>query len=373
MKPRVSVLLVTTHLIIAVSAAHADIQSQTIVVDLEKETISPGAPTINIAANPSVVIDILPSKCTYKIVPGYATLQTKRLGPQAMGALRQSLGALPDSVSRANLLAAVDRATGQEKESVAKAVEQTVTLASSIVLNFERGMSAQAIRDTDSDHLWKITLLEHHQDYTVEVTPQGGTLDLCKQQRPYYVVIHVDAASFELNWSAGFAVSSLRDERFRLDPVDGQPDKLAIVANGHQGPPSNLIALAHYCYAKPTINWLCLSSGLGTDLPSTGVLLLTGIATRLKPIQSANAFYITAAATYGHHKVLGDDYSGRQNPRVPSGTTSASLLTNRYTVGFALGISYGFLGSEDKFKSVYSKTGTTSEPVTSGSNPKKQD
>jgi len=363
-------------LVLVSSRTNADIESQTITLDLEKATVSPGAPTINIRANPSVVLEIRPSACNCEILPAYAGVRKSNIaiGAHEAEELTKVFGADFNLLSSTQIMIAQEKKGGDPSLAAILASLEEKTRpseASSVALNFVHGRIRAAEKQDLDGHLWTVTLSGQREDYTVEVTLKGGPQKECGDVgRRYYVVIHVDSAPYELNWSGGFAVSSLRDDRIRLDPAD-QPDKLKVAPNGHGGLPSNLIAMAHYCYTKPALNWLCLSTGLGTDLPSTGLLLLAGPSLRLRPIQRANSFYLTAGAIYGQHKVLNDDYAGRLNPTVPSGTSSISLLTNRYTVGVAVGLSYGFIDAQDKFKSVYSKTGSSSEPAAKGAEPAK--
>lgn len=344
--------------------AGADIQSQAITLNLEDGTISPGAPTINIRANPSVVIQVHPAQCQCTIRPTFA--QPTKGTADRSAALESKLKAaasLNDSAAIQSLQ--------QQKVDLAKAKdEETKTDGSAIALNFEVGPPAAVRQDSDA-HQWKVSLPAARADYVVALDVKARSDDTCgKTPTTYYVVIHVDSAAFELNWSAGFAVSSLSDERLRLDP-NPNTGMLNVVPNGTSGPTSNLVALAHYCYSAHGWSWLCVTSGLGTDLPSSGLLLLGGVATRLRPLQNANSFYLTAGAVYGPRKVLGDDYAGRANPMVPVGTTTSTLLTTRYGFGFAVALSYGFIsGAEDKFKGVFSGNNTSSAPAPTNSSPK---
>ena len=346
-------------LLLPPASSLADIQSQAITLNLEDGTISPGAPTINIRANPSVVIQVHPSKCQCTIRPTFA---------QPRKALAARSAALATELT--NPASRYDSATIQslKQEQIdldKKKDDETKTDGSAIALNFEVGPPA-ATRDDNDGHQWKVTLPAARADYVVALGVKEQSDGACGRPQTYYVVIHVDSASFELNWSAGFAVSSLSDERLRLDP-NPATGALNVVSTGTSGPTSNLVALAHYCYSAHGWSWLCVTSGLGTDLPSTGLLLLGGVAARLRPLQNANSFYLTAGAVYGPRKVLGDDYAGRPNPMVPVGTTTSSLLTTRYGFGLAVALSYGFIsGAEDKFKGVFSGNSTASAPAPTG-------
>jgi hypothetical protein len=193
--------------------------------------------------------------------------------------------------------------------------------------------------------------------------------DLCiddkkKDRPPIYVVLHLDTAWAALNWSAGFSVSSLRDQRIQIqDQGDGKQPLLArLEPNGPT--PIQLAAYAHYCWTSDNFEWLCFPTlGLATDLKE-GFQLTFGPALRAKVIPSTNSFYLTFGAVYGQRKVINDDFVGRVNQSVPVGTTSASVLTSKYSWGGFVGVSFGFLGSSDKFTGVYSK-GKTSPADTS--------
>ncbi len=455
---RIRIVVATFLSIFVPPLLRADIASSTITLNLSDGTISPGSPTINISANPSVDIRVSPATCTCRLVPDYAppgppvaALRTNALldqliklhapaatilSPTQVASLRTALNALHSTyttqitslknMSRSlkahpahplnvkdikpylNDQLNVDAAKPPTAEQVAQATTNVATQldnaqknqadviaadqhlnntvaatadatdGSAMALNFHSKSKKEqatghdvplAAQANTFGTAWDVNLLNERADYVVTVVVTGADADCAnKNGHTYSVVIHVDSAPFELNWSLGIAVSTLWNQTLRLDPITNSTN-LAIVESGHSSPPSNLVALAHYCTTD--IKWLCFTSGLGTDLPSTGVLVLFGPSYRFRPLADLNSFYITAGAVYGPHQILSSDYAGRTSPTVPPGTTTSTLLTTSYKVGFAVSLSYGFLnGAQDKFASVFSSNNSASSPAPSSSQPK---
>ena len=117
--------------------------------------------------------------------------------------------------------------------------------------------------------------------------------------------------------------------------------------------PFQVSAFAHYCSVKDNSEWWCpIAVGLGTNV-TDGVQVMLGTGARVRVIPETNSFYVTLGGIYGQRKRLNDDYAGRVNPTLPADVTLNSVLTNRYGFGWFVGISFGFFGSESKFKGVY--------------------
>ena len=415
-------------------------RSNSLKLDFDNGTVSPGDPTINLRSRPSVVIEILPAG-RYSIYPtGWKSWLRPRLGrllesqfiPSSVkdqlrqeisdpskydpsrlsdvlksirGSLDTSAAALTNTSATATapskgpdlhmladalpsettkgITAAVAAAPTPEakraileqstasvaadKSSVAQ-VEAATTTGDRAVLNFIAG-NADKVDHADGEWSWTVTMKPVARDYPVDVVctsiSKDGKDAPCP--RPHMVaVIHVETARYDFSWSAGLAVTTLRDARYRIDKNSDPTKDSALVANGHEGYPYQLATFVNYCLAKPTVSWICPATvGVSTDVPVDKLTILLGPAVRFRPLDIKNAFYLSAGLSYGTRKVLNDDYAGRST--VPPGVTTSSIYTDKRSFGAYVGVTFGFLGSSSQFTGVFSgskSTADTAKPAT---------
>jgi hypothetical protein len=311
--------------------ASADARSSTITLDFEHGTISPGDPTINLNAQPSVVVEMVPAG-QYRIVPT-GTKSAKAatdINTRASSENKASPGAAPKSVP-------------------------AITVGDRVVFNFV-GDGKDTI-DSDGTWSWTVHMKKGMRDYPIDVICESFIKDGKKapcSRAHMLAVIHVETAPYDFAWSAGLAVNSLRDTRYRIDPNPDDTNHSKLVRNGHGGYPYELATAANFCLVRQ--DWLCpISVGVSTAIPVDRLTILLGPAVRFRPLDISNSLYLSVGVAYGSRKELNDDYAGRST--VPAGTTSASILTDRRGFGGYVGLTFGFLGSADKFKGVFSGSG----------------
>jgi hypothetical protein len=414
--------------------AYAQDRSNSVKLDFDHGTISPGDPTINLSSRPSVVIEILPAG-KYSIYPtGWKSWVHASLSPllaspyltedlkdqirqtinnpakyepsRLMSILTSTSNSLAKSSATltaasatasagspsldAHLLAetlpmetangintnfkAATSVEAKKKVLDAKAaaiagdkstVDQVAAAATPgdrAVLNFVAG-SKDEIGHTDGEWSWTVTMKSVTRDYPVDVVCESiskeGKDAPCP--RPHMVaVIHVETATYDFSWSAGLAVTTLRDARYRIDKNSDPTKDSALVANGHEGYPYQLATSINYCLAKPTVSWLCPATvGVSTDVPVDKLTILLGPAVRFRPLDIKNAFYLSAGLSYGTRKVLNDDYAGRST--VPPSVTTSSIYTDKRSFGAYVGVTFGFLGSSSQFTGVFSGSKNSSD------------
>lgn len=354
--------------------------SSSVRLEFETGRLIPGDPTINIRAYSSVVIEVFPPSSEYRFRPAF--LKRKEVDPndRRLGNLKEALGdqfagflstlnslaaegKRPDEVS-STLAAAAPDASKQVVKNLASSIQAVAAdvspaVGSRAVLNFHTCGSHKPCPDVvpaPGVPFFNVFLPNQpHQDYLVDIEREKGSV-------PRQVVIHLDHSTFELLWSAGFAMPWLRDDRIRLDPQsDGKT--LDVKVNGFGSVPYRVAAFVHYCFLEKGLNWGCLTGGLGTNVPVDDLTIMAGISGRARPIPSLNSAYLTVGAAYGQRKALNDDLAGRDDPTVQSGTSASSLLTSRRDFRVFVALSYGFFGGEEKFRGVYSGLGNSNSPA----------
>lgn len=328
-------------LLAGVGMAAADGRSSTVTLDFEHGTISPGDPTINLNAHPSVVLEIVPPG-NYEIIPT-RSLESGRTKPAADRSSTVSAGA--------------------------ESKERTIT-GDRAVFNFVPDREDRIDGQPGGAWSWTIYMKKGMRDYPIEVKCVPVRPDPAKQdstvpaecKRAHMVaVIHIETATYDLAWSAGLAVNSLRDARYRIDPNPDDPNHSALVRNGRGGYPYELATAANFCLVRH--DWLCpITVGVSTAIPVDKLTILLGPAVRFRPLDISNSLYLSVGVAYGSRKELNDDYAGRST--VPAGTTSASVLTDRRGFGGYVGLTFGFLGGADKFKGVFSGSGEKTAQAT---------
>jgi hypothetical protein len=277
----------------------------TITVDMSTSpvTVSPGSPTLNPRETSSVVIDVSPKNQAY----GYSIL-------------------------------------------VAGAEVQNSNWNTRAVLEFVATSGKSAGPPKLQSSIWVIPYTSHLQVVSVEINEWDSTRDNASFIRTYVVPIQLDPTRFNLNWSAGFTVSGLRDDRFRLDSIPNDSQHLTLVPLTGSSLAYSAAAFANYCMTS--LRWFCWSAGLGLDIPVSGIELMLGPSLRIKPLASSNSGLLTGGLIYGPRKRISADFQGRT--MVPAGTTQDSLLSTRYDVQLFIALSFSFLGGENEFKGVFS-------------------
>jgi len=373
-------------------------------------SITPGDPTINIVANPSVTLNILPGSDVFAVAPilsvrgaqAAVAQQLKQLSslPESTG-LKSFLDAKVLALSTKSLTAAEVQTTAEELSAKAEEVKgnpaatttlkesaqalastESTTIANAVLLRFHRimGESAQerAVALSDPAAGWDIYLRDPHSSFDFPVTitclgaPGDGSTPDATQcpagSRKRTILIHVTPASWAIAASAGVMFPWLRDERYRTEATsDGTATHLVRV-HPDGSLPYYLVSYLHYCPIGgiAVLNAFCPSLGVGTKVPSSGVLFTLGLSGHIKPLENVNSGYLDFGIAYGPHKVLNDDYVHRPSPiTVPSGTSASNLLTTRYAFKAFVGISIGITADIDKFRGLYSGTkgGTQTTPA----------
>jgi hypothetical protein len=234
-------------------------------------------------------------------------------------------------------------------------VAAATTPADRAVLNFVKG-SKDRTPKRDGEWSWTITMKAVTRDYPIDVVCTSVSKDSKNAACPkahMVAVIHVETATYDFSWSAGLAVTSLRDARYRIDKNADPTKDSALVPNGRQGYPYQLATAINYCLTSPKWSWVCPATvGLSADVPVDKLTILFGPAARFRPLDIKNAFYLSAGVSYGTKKVLNDDYAGRST--VPPGITTSSIYSDRRTFGAYVGVTFGFLGSSKQFTGVFS-------------------
>jgi hypothetical protein len=293
--------------------------SSTVAIDLVSGTVTPAFPTVNILAADSIYVTISP----------------------ADGRWRQQIsGARDDDFTYGSSVTINFRKLKTDHAPMPPTLSGTawtVYAAKRTVINLEIDLDT-TIGDADLNELAK----KFNHDW------KGKDLKNAFKAKHAFP-LQLETAGYELDWSAGFAFLDLVDERFRLDPILGDSANVQLVQLRDDKIPYRLAAFAHYCGAKA--RWLCWTFGLGTDVPVTGLTAIGGISARWRVIPIKDSMFFTAGVAYGPHKVLNSDFEGRS--KVPVGTTTASLLSERYDFRLAVAVSFGFFGGEEEFKGVY--------------------
>ena len=163
------------------------------------------------------------------------------------------------------------------------------------------------------------------------------------------VPIFVREQPWALRWSAGFSMFSRRDERYRLDPIEGEESLQPLkVSDGSY--PYQLAAFAHYHPLRA--DWFAVSAGLATDVPVEEISIMLGASFSLRTLPLDNSLYLTAGISYSRADRLQAKYEGL-GP-VASDLDTGDLVGKEYGFGGFVALSFGFAGGQDKFKGVYS-------------------
>ena len=400
----------------------ADTFSSTVTVVFQngQTTITPFEPTINLAASPSVVLDVRPGDALFQVTPVLAVdaLRLEALSQRdkvsspknskLYGALTKLANAPTQENLRATIKAIEDAATSpdpstgrtlnsEQKETLdaaKKSLEeagQSVTQSSNrFLLNFHRGWWWE-YKYGDRSRTWdqhqdcqkdeKDPTKKHcrHEDF-VKVLPGAGW-DIYLTNRTYafdfpvviectsecpggslsrLLVIHVDTASWGTSLSAGLMFPFLRDERYSVNANN----ELVRLSDGDI--PYSAATYLHYCPINgvPVLTAFCPTLAVGSKVPSDGVLVGLGLAGHIKPLESVNAAYFDLGVAYGHRKTLNDTYLAQPRPiTVPTGTNPADVLSTHYAFRFFVGLSIGITGGIDKFRGVFPGAGGTSSQV----------
>jgi hypothetical protein len=374
-------------------ASRADIASSTVIVEfLEKQTkITPGDPTINLAASPSVIIEIQPGDNTFRVTPILARasivdaaraakseIQTLALERNALLAKLNDVIENPSDRSVTETIQQLDDAKGRttttgEKAALEKAKTELSTAAAGatvssnrVLLNFHRGWYYEYKRNDIppadqrdraaalADAGWDIWLRNRHYafDFPVEIECVDSAKAKCLGTQKRLLIIHVDTASWAVTASAGVLFAGLRDERYRVDASSH-----LVRVNSEGDIPYYVASYLHYCPINglPVLSSFCPTLAIGTNVPSTGVVFGLGIAGHLKPLASINSAYLSVGGVYGPRKTLSDTYLGQTQPiTVPANTSAASVLTTHYAFRWFAGISLGITADVDKFRGLYS-------------------
>ena len=279
-------------------------------IDMTNLTQDPTFPIVNIKAASSVVIEIQPISTLWRLRP-----------------------------------------TGAEEGAYAS--------GSRIVLNFTEMPEPTKAPVVDRSS-WTIFVHDRKViNLDVDIDPSASDADVAslkaslnataRQKARGEFVIQLERATYALAWSAGLSFLGLRDQRFRLEPIEGNDQEVSLIRTKDDDIPYRLVALAHYCSVRNRA--ICPTFGFGFDVPVTGLTAIAGIGFRFRPIIIKDSMYLTLGAAYGPRKVLNSDFEGHE--RVPSGTGTDTLRAQRYDVSWMISFSFGFFGGEEEFKAVY--------------------
>jgi hypothetical protein len=165
------------------------------------------------------------------------------------------------------------------------------------------------------------------------------------------VVLQVENDPWFVDWSAGFSFLRTRDERYRVDPIEGEDDarlvKLKPLESKYE-----FASFAHYLPYQLHGSFGA-AIGLSTKLPADSLNIALGLDIRLRAFPSGYAGYLTIGAAYAKRDRLHPDFQGLS--KVPKGLSSDRLVEGRYGVVPFVSLTFGFLGGEKEFKGVYSK------------------
>lgn len=406
-------LLVVSLVLAAGSPLRGDIDSTLVKVEfMDGQTkVTPGDPTINLAASPSIVLEVQPGDATFDVTPVLATNALVQVAQDQLTELKSldntkindAFSAYITNPSKENfdkvkkVLGNAKRDPGANqadkdkidnaKAQLEKKEEGTTQSANRFLLNFHRGWwweygggsrsdiwKAHCIKDSkgNCDHHvdfieplpgagWDIYLTNrtYASDFPIVITCRG---DKCKKggSASRLLVIHLDTASWAIASSAGVIFPYLRDERYSVN----SDNQLVRLPDG--GIPYFAATYLHYCQINgvPVLEAFCPTLVVGTQVPSDGILIGLGLGARIKPLKSINAAYFDFGVAYGPHKTLNDTYLGMPPPRtVPAGTNPDDVLKTRYAFKFFVGVSIGITDGIEKFRGVFPGTKGESSKV----------
>jgi hypothetical protein len=372
-----------------------------VALDFATGTVTPGEPTININAHPSIVVDVMPGGTVFRICPASCDAPLGGVGNAAvqaeakLRAMKLPEETLQTLISRVRAVAAEPttksltvsptelNALNPSQKSEAKKVldeveaqrkasedaKKTVITGNRTAINFRTSPGTEGLISVvpSGPHLWDVTFYgpKRSRDFVIDVACGEEKEEACPgKTRHRIVVVYIDSSQFDLRWSMGVAASGLRDDRVRFDAITGDSQNQSLKVTGKGSVPYVLGAFAHYCPVKDGVQWLCPSAGFGLDIPVSGLQVMVGPAIRVRPLVSQDAGFLFFGMAYGPRKVLADKFAGVQQPTVKIGTTPENVLSTGYGVSWVVGISFGFFGGEEKFKGVYS--GLSGKGKTSG-------
>jgi hypothetical protein len=377
--------------------------------------LTPGDPTINLAASPSVLLEVLPGESTFEVTADLSTIaaiarqqqtQLSDIPGEAIHSALEGLvseptqGNLSDAIQTLGSLKADPQLSKDQKdkldaalktfEEAKKEPETTSVTASSnrFLLNFHRGWWWE-YHNGPNKNAWKrhcswtskgecehVDFVEKRGNsgfdvYLINRTHSDAfrimikcTANCTNEPNERLLVIYIDSASFAPTLSAGVIFPDLRDERYA---VNGQKE-LVRLPDG--GVPYYASTLLHYCPINgvPVLDAFCPTLAIATQVPADGVVIGLGLAGRLKPLETVNAAYFSFGASYGPHKVLSDTYRGKSPVTVPDGTNIDDILKTRYAFKFFAGVSIGIADGIEKFRGVFPGTkGDSSKTESAGS------
>lgn len=326
-------VLVFTLVLVPFTAAA---EQSEIKIDLKEKTSDPIFPAVNNWANDSIVIRLE--------------------GPaQAFGAELKD-----NEIYSTFNLACLDRVTGK-METHCVSVGRFITVSFS---RCERIAETKVVKpgnhrrhrcpDAEFDSVtnsWEI----YTEPRTVTLTVYGFGPEVPDAEAPsvnvFSLPVRVEQKPFTLGWSAGFLVSGLRDERFRLEPEPEVEGKSRIVQVSDGDYPSQLVAFAHYLPYELQ-QQVAASFGLGVDVPLDNLSLMLGVSWPIfRTFVFDNYGYITTGVIYGNRNELASAYEGVE---LVSNDLEVSALVEEDN-GFSLfvALSFGFFQGEERFKGVY--------------------
>jgi len=315
----------------------------TITVDLARRTVSPPNPTVNIAANDSIILNILNNGAVI-----HGRVKTSLAGPRPI----QKLNA----------------------HGVYEYAEHHLVAEGTSPLMVFRGCDAQARRefriaarpgspDSTVDPDCPFYTLEQSQRAWTIVEPEGIVLVQIESDVPkeeFAFAIQVVQREYALSWSGGFALLGLRDEQFSLQPIAGDDQHLRLVPAGEGEVPYQLAAFAHYVRLDRRFASFAVSFGLATKVPVNALTVMAGLTATFRTLPIINAGHLTAGVAYGPRLELRPEYRGISS--VPVGISTASLTSQRYNFGLFAALTFSFFGGEEQFKGVYSGKASHAEP-----------
>lgn len=304
-----------------------------ITVDMVAGTVTPAFPVVNLAAGDSVVVRILPRSAKWR----------SRVVAAGLGAEDEAFGS--------DVVINFGQAQTKLVESEAGAKRRTEGDSESHYNAFfvKSGVGTIGLRITLAD----VKELEKSEPAREEFSKKTGIdaedLSAILKNTPYTVPIRAERKAFRLQFGAGFGFLDQRDERYGVRPLADGSGVADIVALDKGDWAARLVAFAHYSPVRH--EWLALSFGLGTDLPSTGLTAMLGPSVRLSTLPIVDSVYITGGIAYLPRQRLLQSY--QTSASVDASVDAKDLTGARYGFGAFVAVTFGFFGGAEDFKSVY--------------------
>lgn len=336
-------------ILVSTVAVPASADLATITVDVVKKTVDPPNPTVNIAANDAVIIRIIADG---KHLPSTAAPEysTSIAGPTPLVSVRQGVYSYsPDYpiVQGPSPLLVFRHCSEQTKSEYpigaspapsSPASAPTVESPRCPFYTLDESKSAWTIVVDEG-----ILLVRVRAGWTEGGKPTG---------EEYAFALQVVDRKYALGWSAGFSFFNIRDEQYRLDPIDGDDQNVKLVRTVDGPIPYQLAAFAHYTRLARRTRSTSLSFGLATKVPVNELSAMLGATVSLRTLPLVNAGHLTLGLAYAPRKELLAEYRGRDT--LPSGISASSLTSSRYDLGAFVAVTFSFFGGEEQFKGVYS-------------------